>query len=277
MSRFIESPGRVVVFFATLALLFHVGCRLQPANQAAAAGLRVRAGPRGDASRLAVEGLLVMMNASGSRPLSGSSSSFAARESRSLAAEPRGLSPVELEGPHSEPLACGISNPMPGGVTAGYAADTGLDLAGSARDVFAIASGTLDYAEAGHTAWHGRHDSPFAARLALDVPIRIGDRAVTHVWYAHLSEVALEVREGSGEIVHVKAGARLGRSGSANGSPHLHLGMLLDGDVDQAWGTFLLEDQVREILCRWGKGKSLPEADGRSGARGTPVAARNGG
>jgi murein DD-endopeptidase MepM/ murein hydrolase activator NlpD len=148
---------------------------------------------------------------------------------------------------------------MPGGVTAGYSADTGLDLAGSPRDVFAIASGTLDYAEAGHTLWNGRHDSKLAARITLDEPIRLGDRTITHVWYAHLSEVAIEVHEGSGELIHVEAGQRLGRSGTANGSPHLHLGMLLDGDVSQSWGTFLLEDDVRRVLCGWSKGKRLPD------------------
>ena len=175
---------------------------------------------------------------------------------------PRGGSAEELSTPaQSRPLPCGLANPMPGGVTAGYAADTGLDLAGSPRDVFAIASGKLDYAEAGHTLWNGKRDSPFAVRLALDQPIAFGDHEITHVWYAHLSEIAREVHEGSGELVHVSAGARLGRSGSANGSPHLHLGMLLDGRTDQAWGTFLLEDDVRKVMCAWGKGRRLPTSD----------------
>ncbi len=180
-----------------------------------------------------------------------------------------------VDGPRSEPLACGLSNPMPGGVTAGYSADTGLDLAGSPRDVFAIASGTLDYAEAGHTLWNGRHDSKLAARITLDEPIRLGDRTITHVWYAHLSEVALELHEGSGELIHVAAGQRLGRSGTANGSPHLHLGMLLDGDVSQSWGTFLLEDDVRRVLCRWSKGKRLPDpANDKLRSVGRPALAR---
>ncbi len=189
-------------------------------------------------------------------------------ESVSLVASPALIAPpvtlaeapraIELDGPRSQVLACGLFNPMPGGVAAGYAADTGLDLAGSPRDVYAIASGTLEYAETGHTAWNGRHDSPWALRLRLDEPIARGDRRVTHVWYAHLSEVAREVHEGSAELVHVRAGERLGRSGSANGSPHLHLGMLLDGEVDQSWGSFLLEDEVRAVLCSMQKGKRLP-------------------
>jgi murein DD-endopeptidase MepM/ murein hydrolase activator NlpD len=149
-------------------------------------------------------------------------------------------------------------NPMPGGVTAGYAADTGLDLAGSPRDVYAIASGVLEYAETGHTAWNGPRDSPWAVRLRLDEPIPWGDHRITHVWYAHLSEVTREVALGAEPAVHVRAGTRLGKSGRANGSPHLHLGMLLDGEVDQAWGTFLLEDEVRRVLCSQARGRRLP-------------------
>jgi len=156
---------------------------------------------------------------------------------------------LDAEEPRSALLPCGLANPMPGGVTAGYAADTGLDLGGAPRDVYAIAAGTIDYAEAGHTLWDGPHDSPYAIRIKLDAPIPAGDRRVTHVWYAHLSALAREVHEGSGEVVHVAAGRRLGTSGFANGCAHLHLGLLLDGEVEQHRGTFLLEDKVRTVLC----------------------------
>lgn len=148
---------------------------------------------------------------------------------------------------------------MPGGVTAGYAADTGLDLASPPRDVFAIASGVLEYSEGGHTAWRSRGDSPYAIRLRLDAPIPVGDRLVTHVWYAHLSAVVEEIHEGDAPV-RVAAGQRLGTSGSANGSPHLHLGLLLDGDVEQNWGTFLREDAVRGVLCDLPHKVRLPEA-----------------
>ncbi len=162
------------------------------------------------------------------------------------------------DGARSGPLACGLSNPMPGGVTAGYAADTGLDLAGAPRDVFAIASGVLEYSEGGHTAWRSAADSPYAIRIRLDAPIEVGDRQVTHVWYAHLSAIVEELPEG-GPPVRVAAGQRLGKSGSANGSPHLHLGLLLDGDVEQGWGTFLREDAVRAVLCGLGTKIHLPD------------------
>jgi murein DD-endopeptidase MepM/ murein hydrolase activator NlpD len=145
-------------------------------------------------------------------------------------------------------LASGLHNPMPGGTLAGYAADTGLDIAGSPRPVFAIAAGTLDYSEAGHTLWTGKRDTPFTIRFELDAPIRFGNRTVTHVYYGHLSKLAHVQHEGDAERRHVDGGEYLGVSGVARGSPHLHVGLLLDGDVSQDWGTFLSADEVRRVL-----------------------------
>jgi hypothetical protein len=34
--------------------------------------------------------------------------------------------------------------------------------------------------------------------------------------------------------------------------------MLLDGDVSQRWGSFLLEHEVRQILGDYGPGQRLP-------------------
>lgn len=161
---------------------------------------------------------------------------------RLIAAEDTGVS--------SEAMSCGLFNPMPDGFAAGYAADTGLDLAGMKVPVFAIAAGKVDYAEGGHSLWSGRGDTDLAVRIELDEPIAIsGNRTVTHVWYAHLSGLAFEQKEGAEMRLSVKAGQQLGVSGRANGMWHLHLGLLLDGDTSQHWGTFLLEDEVREVLC----------------------------
>ena len=149
-------------------------------------------------------------------------------------------------------LASGLFSPMPGGHLAGYAADTGLDIAGFRLPVFALAAGTLDYAEEGHTRWNGRGDSRLALRLALDEPIAVpgASRRVTHVWYAHLTSVEIAQAEGALPRAHVEGGQVLGVSGFANGAPHLHLGMLLDGDVSQDAGTFLGEDEIRVVLGR---------------------------
>ena len=178
---------------------------------------------------------------------------------RGFFAELAAAPPLVLTAEHgSVPLPSGFHNPMPGGVMAGYRADTGLDLAGSPRRVFAIASGTLDYSEPGHTLWTGPRDTANTIRIELDQPIPHRGRRITHVWYAHLSELRVVQPEGAARRWRVEAGAELGVSGVANGSPHLHLGMLLDGDVSQSWGTYLLEDEVRAVLGGYRKGARLP-------------------
>ena len=56
----------------------------------------------------------------------------------------------------------------------------------------------------------------------------------------------------------MKGGELLGISGTANRSPHLHLGLLLDGVVDQRWGSYLLDDEVRRVMGGWRLGQRLP-------------------
>src|SRR5437016_4975487 len=89
-------------------------------------------------------------------------------------AQPQPQSPALISlapSARSSELLAGFFNPMPGGVLAGYRADTGLDIAGSPRPIFAIASGTLDYSEPGHTLWTGPSDTANCIRFALDHPI----------------------------------------------------------------------------------------------------------
>lgn len=155
-----------------------------------------------------------------------------------------------------------LRSPMPGGHFAGYGGDTGLDIGGDHLPVYAIADGTLDYAEKGHTHWtHGR-DTPFSVRIRLDAPIALdGGHRVTHVWYTHMAELAFEQAEGvpEGERRRVRAGEKLGVSGIGNGVPHLHLGLLLDDQVEQDdWTYILREHQVRAVLGGYANGTTLP-------------------
>jgi murein DD-endopeptidase MepM/ murein hydrolase activator NlpD len=166
--------------------------------------------------------------------------------------------PPEPLGPLSSTLASGFHNPMPGGVMAGYQADTGLDIAGSPRAVYALASGTLDYSEPGHTLWTGASDTANCVRFELDAPIPWKTWQITHVYYAHLSRLAHLQPEGAAPRRHVEAGELLGTSGIANHSPHLHIGFLLDGEVEQYWGTFLLADEIRKVLGGYRNGDILP-------------------
>jgi len=148
---------------------------------------------------------------------------------------------------------------MPEGVLAGYRADTGLDVMGIKKPVYAIASGWVDYAEAGHTVWTGPRDTPYCVRIELETPIVVGERKVTHVYYAHLSELVMEQAEGAARRVRIEGGERIGTSGVANGSWHLHLGFLLDGEVRQVWGSYLFEDEIREVMGKYRKGSRLPK------------------
>jgi murein DD-endopeptidase MepM/ murein hydrolase activator NlpD len=147
---------------------------------------------------------------------------------------------------------------MPGGVFAGYQADTGLDIAGIHLPVYALASGTLDYSEEGHTLWTGPSDTPNCIRFELDTPIPWKGHLVTHVYYAHLSRLETVQHEGEAPRRHVEAGELLGVSGVARHSPHLHIGLLLDGQTAQAyWGTFLLADEIRKVLGGYRNGARL--------------------
>lgn len=174
--------------------------------------------------------------------------------------------PAPYTGLHSARLKNpALSSPMPGGFLGGWGGDTGLDIAGDHIPVFAIAAGTLDYAEWGHTRWTTGKDTAFSVRLKLDEPIPFGvdaegrERHITHVYYTHLSKIETSQREGSETRKHVEAGERIAVSGIGNGTPHLHFGLLLDNQVEQDSWTFILREQeVRKVLGNYKNGVRLP-------------------
>lgn len=152
-----------------------------------------------------------------------------------------------------------LRSPMPGGWIGGWYGDTGVDIAGRYLDVFAVADGTLDYAEWGHTRWTTGKDTAFSVRIRLDNPIPWGNQTITHVYYTHLSKVEHEQAEGAKERRHVRAGERIAVSGIGNGTPHLHLGFLLDNEVEQdSWTYILREDAIRKVMGGYKNGERLP-------------------
>lgn len=156
-------------------------------------------------------------------------------------------------------LRSGLYSPMPGGQMAGYYGDTGLDISGRFQPVYAVAAGTLDYSERGHTVWRGPRDTDYCVRITLDAPITYRGRRVTHLYYAHLSAVAAPQPEDAPVRRHVAAGERLGVSGIANGVAHLHLGLILDGRIDQEfYADVLREWEVRAVLGGYNKSERLP-------------------
>jgi len=73
-----------------------------------------------------------------------------------------------------------------------------------------------------------------------------------------MSAVEVEQAETAQLHRHVEAGERLGTSGIANGSWHLHLGLLLDGRVEQDdWDYILREDEVRSVLGGYANGRRI--------------------
>ena len=96
-------------------------------------------------------------------------------------------------------------------------------------------------------------------RLRLDAPIPVGAHRVTHVYYTHLSDLVTEQAESSATKKHVVAGERIATSGIGNGVAHLHLGLLLDDQVEQDSWTFILrEDAIRKIMGGYRNGEPLP-------------------
>lgn len=152
-----------------------------------------------------------------------------------------------------------MANPMPGGILAGYPGDTGLDIAGKYRPVFAVRSGFVDYAEKGHTVWTKPPDTPLSIRIEFDTPVVWHGKRITHVYYTHLSYLWVMQREGArDDRQHVEEGALLGVSGIGNGMPHLHLGLLLDGHVEQdRWDSMLTPGEIAALLGSR-NGKRLP-------------------
>ena len=175
------------------------------------------------------------------------------------------LAAAPPEAPVKSPVLRGgnLSSPMPGGYLGGWDGDTGLDIAGNHLDVYALAAGTLDYSEWGHTLWKSGKDTPYSVRLALDTPIDFESRGtkqkITHVYYTHLSKVETTQPEGSKTRKHVEAGEKIAVSGIGNGVPHLHLGLLLDGQVEQdSWTYILREGEIRKVMGNYKNGELLP-------------------
>lgn len=148
---------------------------------------------------------------------------------------------------------------MPGGYIGGWFGDTGLDIAGNHLPVHAILAGTIDYAERGHTLWMTAPDTPLSVRIRLDEPVPWKGRRVTHVYYTHMSRLEFEQAEGAEVRRHVDAGELIGTSGVGNGVAHLHLGVLMDGLVEQdSWAGILREDDIRKLFGGYRNGELLP-------------------
>ncbi|MDT8900750.1 M23 family metallopeptidase [Anaeroselena agilis] len=149
----------------------------------------------------------------------------------------------------------GLQRPIASGTEAGYISDSGLDISAPvSTPVLAAAGGKVIYAEAGHTKWQ-RHDpatgepidTPYSVLIELDTPITYKDgRQAKYIWYTHMSKLAVEKADGDGQIIRIEPGQVIGYSGTANDSPHLHFGVLINRAQDE--GDYFTPAEVREML-----------------------------
>jgi len=177
-----------------------------------------------------------------------------------MGAAPPPVSPAPPQPPlHAPKLKnAALFSPIPGGILGGWNGDTGLDVSASFRPVHAIAAGTLDYSESGHTLWKRGKDTPNSVRLKLDAPIPWKEHRITHVYYTHLSALETVQKEDDASKKHVEGGDKLGVSGIGNGVPHLHIGLLLDDNVEQdSWDTLLVEGDVRKVFGGYKNGERI--------------------
>lgn len=142
-----------------------------------------------------------------------------------------------------------LTNPVPGSTwhnNGGYDADTGLDiLVPMGTRCVAAADGNLEYLERSHTSWplpDGQF--PFSCRIRLKSPVTVDGVVYPFIWYTHM-EAANPVLQDKTEVP-VTAGTLIGLSGSGNGVPHLHFGVV----ADRAQTRTLPWRQVAQLI--WG-------------------------
>jgi murein DD-endopeptidase MepM/ murein hydrolase activator NlpD len=150
----------------------------------------------------------------------------------------------------------GLQRPIASGTEAGYISDSGLDISAPvSTPVLASAGGKVIYAEAGHTKWQRRDpvtgepiDTPYSVLIEPDTPITYKDgRQAKYIWYTHMSKLAVEKAEGDGQEIRVKPGQVIGHSGTANDSPHLHFGVLVNRAQEKE-SHYFTPAEVREML-----------------------------
>ena len=135
----------------------------------------------------------------------------------------------------------------------GYAADSGLDILGKTGDpIVSPVSGTLLYAETGHTSWSddsnpnqpGRQ-SQHSFLIQLSKPFKYAGKNIKYAYGTHLTSLSNSVANKSG--ISIKSGQTIGAMGVANNVPHLHLG-LLQNRAQSSESDWLSNVQVKNVL-----------------------------
>lgn len=129
------------------------------------------------------------------------------------------------------------------GTDQGYESDEGLDIgAPIGTPVYAPCNCTIRYSEHGHTPWTGPNDTAYSIGLYMDQPVQWAGKNIEYIFLTHLSRLVYNVPNGSGGQ-RVVTGQLLAYSGTANSSPHLHIGL-----SPRSWSP-LRNNQVRDFFA----------------------------
>ena len=111
------------------------------------------------------------------------------------------------------------------GTDQGYDSDEGLDIgAPIGTPVYSPCNGTFRYSEYGHTPWDGPNDTAYSIGIWLDSPISFAGEQIEYVFLTHMSSLIYNIAPDTSNQ-RVQMGELIGYSGTANGSPHLHIGL----------------------------------------------------
>lgn len=108
----------------------------------------------------------------------------------------------------------------------------GVDLhAPIGTPIYAVASGTIQYSEWGHTVNRGPNETAYSVKIRLDKPFTKNGVKYICAYYTHMSKLVYNVPEKSNKsnTIRVKPGDLIGYSGTANNCPHLHFSF--EGDA----------------------------------------------
>lgn len=135
------------------------------------------------------------------------------------------------------------------GTDAGYVGDEGLDVgAPIGTPVYAPCDGTIRYSEFGHTPWGqtkwgpNRDDTCYSIGIDMSKSVSYAGKTISYIFLTHLSKLIYNVPSGSGGRA-VKAGELIAYSGTANGSPHLHIGL-----SPSSWNPLTMQ-QTRDFFA----------------------------
>lgn len=153
----------------------------------------------------------------------------------------------------------------------------GVDLhAPIGTPVYAVANGTIQYSEWGHTVNKGSHETAYSVKIKLDKPFTRNGVKYICAYYTHMSKLVYDVPEKSNKsnTIHVKPGDLIGYSGTANYCAHLHFSF--EGDASSNYKMMYTTDVCNMLGIsrgeKWNTGGSInPPTSSSTGSYSTGI------